>query len=988
MTTQQNNAIQAPAAHSSFRWLRNQHIQSLNLEVQAFEHQKTGALHYHLAADNPENVFLVALRTVPMDSRGVAHILEHTALCGSEKYPVRDPFFMMLRRSLNTFMNAFTSSDWTAYPFASQNQKDFYNLLDVYLDAVFFSRLDPLDFAQEGHRIEFAEAGDVNSDLVYKGVVFNEMKGAMSSPVSVLWQTLSKYLYPTTTYHFNSGGEPDDIPDLSYDQLMAFYRTHYHPSNAVFMTYGDIPAVELQQRIHDSALKRFDALDMHIGVLDEKRYHAPVVVEERYATDEEEGGKTHLVLGWLLGQSIDLQKQLEAHLLSNVLLNDSASPLRKALETTDIGSAPSPLCGLEDSNREMCFVCGLEGSEADKAKEFEQLVENVLLDVAEHGVAQDRVEAVLHQLELSQREVRGDGFPYGLQLILSGLPTAIHRGDPIAILNLDPVLESLREQIKDPEYIKRLVKELLLDNYHRVRLSLVPDMKLSQRKQLAEATRLAGIKASLSDSQKQAIIDQAAALAERQVQEDSAEILPKVGIADIPVSMKIPRPVKTSKITGQPLTYYAQGTNGLVYQQVIYDLPQLDQGLQSLVPYYTSCLTELGCGELDYLKVQEWQSSVSGGIHAHSQIRGAVDDEQTVTGYFTLSAKALTRNHAGLCELVYKTLQTPRFDELDRIQDIVAQKRAHAEQSVTGSGHMLAMAAACSGMSPVAALNHRLSGLAGIKSLKALDESFKGGAQGKQAIQTLADQLAQIHQQIAASPKQFLLIGEPGADEIFLPDIARVWGGKERHSADRSVALALPSMREQVHQVWTTSTQVNFCAKAYPTVPTEHPDAVALTVLGEYLKNGYLHRTIREQGGAYGSSANQDSAIAAFRFSSYRDPRLQETLDDMDAALEWLMNEKHQARLLEEAILGVVSAIDKPGSPAGEAKQAFHNALFGRTPEQRVAFRQRILEVKLDDLLRVGSTYLIPEKASVAIITGTDQVSKLKDQDRYQVSRL
>ncbi|MCF7981976.1 MAG: insulinase family protein [Pseudomonadales bacterium] len=987
MTTQPNNAPDVPSTHSSFRWLRNQHIQSLNLEVQAFEHKKTGALHYHLAADNPENVFLVALRTIPTDSSGVAHILEHTALCGSEKYPVRDPFFMMLRRSLNTFMNAFTSSDWTAYPFASQNQKDFYNLLDVYLDAVFFSRLDPLDFAQEGHRIEFAESGNTESDLIYKGVVFNEMKGAMSSPVSVLWQTLSKYLYPTTTYHFNSGGEPDDIPDLTYEQLLSFYKTHYHPSNAVFMTYGDIPAVELQQRIHESALVRFDALDRQICVTDEKRYHAPVLVEEKYATDEGGEGKTHLVLGWLLGQSIDLQKQLEAHLLSNVLLNDSASPLRKALETTDIGSAPSPLCGLEDSNREMCFVCGLEGSDADKAKEFEQLVETVLLEVAEKGVAQDRVEAVLHQLELSQREIRGDGYPYGLQLILSGLPTAVHRGDPISILNLDPVLANLHEKIKDPAYLKSLVKELLLDNRHRVRLSLVPDTELSHRKQMAEAKRLAKIKANLTDKDKQRIIEQSEALAERQVREDSADILPKVGISDVPAKMKIPQPEKLMEIAGQPLTYYAQGTNGLVYQQVVYELPQLDQELQDLIPYYSTCLTELGCGDLDYLQVQEWQSSVSGGIHAHAQIRGAIDDEQSARGYFTLSAKALTRNHSGLSALVYKTLQEARFDELERIQDIIAQKRAQAEQSVTGSGHLLAMTAACSGMSPVAALNHRLSGLAGIKSLKTLDESFKDETNRVENIQSVADKMQQIHQQMTGSAKQFLLIGESDARESLLPELEQVWANDETSRLPAGT-LALPFVRKQVHQLWTTSTQVNFCAKAYPTVPTEHPDAVALTVLGEYLKNGYLHRAIREKGGAYGSSANQDSAIAAFRFSSYRDPRLQETLDDMDAALEWLLNEKHHSRLLEEAILGVISSIDKPGSPAGEAKQAFHNSLFGRTPEQRAAFRQRILDVKHEDLLRVGSTYLLPEKASVAVITSVEQIGGIKDQDRYQLFKL
>ena len=301
--------------HPAFAPIRSEFIEALNVTVQEFEHIETKAKHYHIAAENDENVFLVGLKTVPTDSTGVAHILEHTVLCGSQKYPVRDPFFMMIRRSLNTFMNAFTSSDWTAYPFASKNKKDFYNLLDVYLDAVFFSRLDPLDFAQEGHRLEFSEPENPDSPLEFKGVVFNEMKGAMSSTNSVLWQTLTKYLFPSNTYHFNSGGEPTDIPDLTYDQLLAFYRKHYHPSNAVFMTFGDIPAQELQQQFQDKVLSRFERLHDRVTVPNAKRYFSPLKVEEGYAVDEPKENANHVVVGWLLGESIDLSQQFEAQLL-------------------------------------------------------------------------------------------------------------------------------------------------------------------------------------------------------------------------------------------------------------------------------------------------------------------------------------------------------------------------------------------------------------------------------------------------------------------------------------------------------------------------------------------------------------------------------------------------------------------------------------------------------------------------------------------------
>lgn len=954
-------------AHPAFTWIRSERIESLNVTVEEYQHNATGAKHYHIDADNNENVFLVAFRTVPMDSTGVAHILEHTALCGSKKYPVRDPFFMMIRRSLNTFMNAFTSSDWTAYPFSSQNRKDFNNLLDVYLDAAFFSRLDELDFLQEGHRVEFKEADNPQSELEFKGVVFNEMKGAMSSPVSVLWQTLSEHLYPTTTYHYNSGGEPANIPDLTYQQLRDFYKTHYHPTNAVFMTFGDIPAYEQQKQIEDKALRHFDKLDVNIRVDNEKRLNGPVSVEDVYAFDVVEGvteeHKTHHVLGWLLGHSTSLDEVMKSNLLSHVLLENSSSPLRKALETTSLGTAPSPLCGLEDSNYEMCFMCGIEGSEPEDAEAFEKLVIDVLQDVAENGVPQEQLEAVLHQLELSQREIGGDGYPYGLQLILSGLSAAIHRGDPSQLLNLDPVIESLREKIKDESYIKQLVRELLLDNPHRVRLTMKPDTELSARKEQAEHERLAAIKAAMSDDDKTQVIRRAAELAQRQQQEDDPEVLPKVGLEDVPPDIKIPTAIPR-KIANTESTLYAQGTNGLVYHEIVLDLPALEMEQLDILPLFSNCMTELGVGDKDYLQVQGWQSSVSGGVSGHSSIRGHSDDIQQTKGYYVFAGKALERNNEKLSELMHDTIHSVRFDEHERMQELIALRRARREQSVTGSGHTLAMSAASSGMCPVAALGHRFNGLEGIRILKTIDEANKQGA-----VAELASRFSDIHQAIIAAPRQYMVIGEEEKLDDLVAGFENLWAPEHTKPAFENFSIG--SVDETVKQMWVTNTQVNFCARAYKTVPMDHVDAAPLSVLGGFLRNGFLHTAIREKGGAYGGGAGHDTNIAAFRFFSYRDPRLSETLDDFDRAIDWMLGNTHEWRMVEEAILGVISSIDKPGSPSGEAKQAFHNLLHGRTLEKLQTFRQSVLNVRLDDLKRVTETYLRPDNASTAVITST-----------------
>ncbi|WP_420597896.1 insulinase family protein [Neptuniibacter sp.] len=953
----------AIAAHPSFDFVRTEKIDSLGIEVSEYRHKKTELTHYHIASDHSENVFLVGLRTVPEDSKGVAHILEHTALCGSERFPVRDPFFMMTRRSLNTFMNAMTSSDWTSYPFASQNRKDFFNLLNVYLDAVFFSRLDQLDFEQEGHRIEFSEPENPESDLEYKGVVFNEMKGAMSSPVSRLWQTVTKYLFPTTTYHHNSGGEPESIPDLSYEELLEFYRTHYHPSNAVIMTFGDIPAEELQSYFEEKALSRFEKLDESIEIHDEKRYFSPLRIEEGYDLDQDDlSGKTHHVLAWLMGHSSDLEEQLKAHLVSRVLLDNSASPLRHALESTELGSAPSPLCGLEDSNREMSFMCGIEGSEPESADAFEKLVLDVLEKVASEGVPQSMLEAQLHQLELQQREINGDGYPYGLSLIMSSLGAAVNDGDPIALLNLDPVLDKLREEIKQPDFVQKMVRELL-DNNHRVRVTLRPDGKLAERRDAAEKEQLAKIKASLNDQEKQQIIDRAVALQERQDQEDDESILPKVTLQDVPEDMNIPEPEQAQ--SSIPFTRYDRGTNGLVYQQVIMDLPALTEQESHLMPLYSSLLTELGCGERTYQENQQYQTEVTGGIHAFSSVRGAPEDEQSVKGFFTLSGKALVSKQHELTALLKETVEKVRFDETARIKEVVSQIRTRKEQSITGSGHALAMMAAAAKMSPAAALTQSTKGLESIKFFKDLDDKLAADS----ALQELSDQLVTLHEKIKQAPRQFLMVAEEEHQADLQAELENNWKPTESNTE----LFSLPSLRGHVKQAWTTSTQVNFCAKVFPTVPVEHPDSAALTILGDFLRNGYLHRAIRERGGAYGSGAGQDSADAAFRFFSYRDPRLEETLEDFDASVKWLLDNDHDDQKLEEAILGVVSSIDKPGSPAGEAKQAFHSILFGRTPEQRKAFRSRVLQVTIDDLKRVAETYLLNKESSIAVVTSQAQ---------------
>ena len=946
--------------HPAFQLLRQHHVEALDIYVSEYKHKVTGAVHYHLATNNDENVFLVAFRTQPMDSKGTAHILEHTALCGSEKFPVRDPFFLMIRRSLNTFMNAFTAADWTAYPFATQNKKDFQNLLSVYLDAAFAANLNPLDFAQEGIRIELE-----NDQAVYKGVVFNEMKGAMSSPTDQLYHQLAYHLFPETTYHYNSGGDPKEIPDLSYEQLVEFYKTHYHPSNAVFMTFGNQNAYDLQEQFETLALHKFSK-GTTLYSTPEKRLTAPIEVTESYAVDSEDlKDKTFHVMSWLLPETSDIKLRLGMRLVEGILLENSASPLRHYLETCGYAQSTGPLMGVDDSNFEMTFYCGVQGSNAEYAENFKNGVLNILQDVASKPVDTDLVDAILHQIELHQREINGDGTPYGLSLILNGLGSAIHHNDPIHVWDVDSAIEQVKEELKDPMWLSKLIQTHLLDNPHRVQMTLVPDATKSVKEQQAEQARLAEITANLTEDQKIEIQEKTEALKKRQDTPDDLELLPKVGLEDVPADLHIVQGQLREIICNgldTPLNLYHAGTNGIYYQQVLIQIP--DEIVQS--PYFnllSILMGEVGAGEYDYLELQQLQTAVSGGLGMGASLRSKVDNKDRISAWLTLTTKSLTQKLDAI-QLLKLAFEQLRFDEKDRIIELLQQRKTRWQSRLSGSGHSYAMQTASRQMSALARRDYHNTGLGALNWLSDLVTKID---QDEDAYHALIAELQAIHRKLLQAPKQFLLVCEEHHSDRLVEEVQNVW--------DKLQVNKAPVTLTQVEQVntandeaWLIQTNVQFCASAYQAVDVAHADAAPLMVLAAYLRNGFLHSAIREKGGAYGGGASYDGNACSFRFYSYRDPRLAETFNDFEASVQWLLNTEQQPHQLEEAILGLVASMDKPGSPAGEAITACYALLHARTPKFRKMLRERLLNVTLDDLNRVAKQYLLQEKPVKAVV--------------------
>ena len=937
------------------------YIKLLDLNAQIYTESEFNCKHIHLDSKSDEKVFMVAFRTIPEDSTGVAHILEHTALCGSKKYAVRDPFFMMIRRSLNTFMNAFTSSDWTAYPFATQNDKDFNNLLSVYLDSSFFPNLDELDFLQEGHRLEFSEKNNSDSDLEIKGVVFNEMKGAMSSISSQLWHGLSKHLYSSSTYKHNSGGNPENIIDLTHDYLVDFHRKHYHPSNATFFTFGNLNPTEIQEFINKNVLENFEPSNEIISVKNEHRISKPKTVTEFYNPLPEDENNHHVVLSWLLGESHNPVELLESYLVSNILLDNSASPLRKVLENTDLGKSLSPLTGLEADHKELVFAAGLEGVDANAQLQVEELILNCLKDVVSNGISNELIQSSLHQLEIKQREITGSGMPYGLQIMLSCLPACLHNDDPLKVLDLDSSFDVIKDKLNKDNYIENLIEEKIINNPHRVNYCLAPDIEFNSKNEKIIKEKIDEKSKNLTLEDKERIIELTKNLKIRQEKSDDPEILPKVTKEDIP-KMRTYAKSESYKDDNKNF-FYKVGTNGITYHSMIFPCSPLTEDEFKIASLFTNTLTDVGIGNKNYEEVQKIQSAETGGISANFTLIPNENQSSHSLG-LKITSKSLEEKEIEMQNLMIETAKDSNFSDKNRIKDMLNFISSDNEKSLIQNGHILSMSNAGAQINNISATNDFASGLNFITNTSKLSKNINNNSELDRYIELLNS----IKNKINPIPSYSFTASSL---EMHQSKINFEFDNKNNSF---SIQNYFDIQQESVG--WITGAQVTYCAEAFPTVDFFHKDSPALSVLGIVLRNGYLHSAIREKGGAYGSGAMQDSNNKIFKFFSYRDPRCTETFDDFQKSREWSLKNITQEQL-DEGILGIISSIDKPLSPFGEAMSDFSMNLEKKDLERRLEIRSLVKSCTLDDLINVSQKYLFNESKR-SVIAGENYIDEMK----------
>ncbi|MFZ2633908.1 MAG: insulinase family protein [Desulfosalsimonadaceae bacterium] len=951
-------------------------------EIKAFyyelNHPASGARHIHISNKDQDNTFSVAFKTVPMDGTGVAHILEHTALCGSRKYPVRDPFFSMIKRSLNTFMNALTASDWTMYPFSTHNQKDYFNLMGVYLDAAFFPKLDRLSFKQEGHRLEFEpdDASDGPGRLVYKGVVYNEMKGAMSSPDQVMSRSILNALYPDTTYGFNSGGDPAEIPNLTHDQLIGFHQHHYHPSNAFFYTYGNLPLADTLTFIEENALVLFDRMDPKTDVPSQPRWDRPKAATYYYPIDENDdpAKKCQVCLAWLTSDIREAFDVLTLNVLEQVLVGNAGSPLRKALIESELGSTLSDGTGFDGENKDTMFACGLKDVDLSSADAIEKIILDTLADLVKNGVDREMIESAIHQIEFHQKEVSNSPYPYGIKLLLRLSGGWFHHGDPTAALKFDALIHRLFEELDKGPFLENQIRKFFLDNPHRVRLTLAPDKTLSEKETLRVRQELEKIQSRLSQSEIDAITSDAEALERLQESKEDLACLPTLQITDIPPD--IPTVSESTNpsngYAATSATCYELPTSGIFYLTAAVGLEPLPADLLPLMPVFCHSLIRCGTAKHTYAEIAHLLDLYTGGMGL-SVVAGTSFDtarENDCMPMMTFSAKCLSRNIEKMYDLIRELLCEFAFTDHQRLKNLLLEYRSDMESSVVSSGHRFAMSLASRTFSAAGALNENWHGIHQLKTLKKMTDALTD-----EAIAAIAAKLSGIAAcLLKAGNMKIGLIGE--ADDLtkaadFTKSLENQMGAGENTGFAPPI---VPFPNTPVREGWSTASSVSFVASVFETKTLTHEHAPALAAISKMLRSLFLHREIREKGGAYGGFASYQPENGLFCFGSYRDPHIVNTLNVFDAAAGFITSGDFDAEDIKEAILQVCADIDRPDTPNSAAQKAFYRKLTGLTDDIRKTFKERLLALDREKVLDVAHLYFGPDKApsSVAVISSEE----------------
>ncbi|MFA5249873.1 MAG: insulinase family protein [Parachlamydiales bacterium] len=954
--------------HAHFRLTKELYIEEIKSTLFEYEHLKTKAPVIHLKNDDPENLFALSFPTYPYSSNGLFHVLEHTVLCGSQKYPVKDPFFSMLRRSLATFMNAFTGPDFTCYPASSQIETDFYQLLEVYLDAVFHPLLKKLSFLQEGWRLEFATKDDPSSDLIYKGVVYNEMKGACSSIDERLYHTLMKNLAPDLPYAFDSGGLPEKIPTLTHEELLLAHRKFYHPSRAIFFFYGNLPSAKHLSFLEEHCLKNFSLNPPLPPLPKQKRLDKPIILTQHYPTENPED-KTIFALAQLTCSLKDQKEALALALLDQILFETDASLISRPLLESGLCLEVESSLNLEMSEVPWTIVCkGLEKGQEHKL--FSLLKQE--LHLSKSKITSDLIATALHQLEFSRLEISRQNGPYGLTLFFHSA-LAKHHGIPLEKgLQIHALFQELSSDLKNPAFLPDLIQKYLLDNPHQVQLTMLPDPKLLQKEAEKEKELLKNIQNNLTPLEKEKIIKQSQELVLLQKENlEKLKCLPLFPIAQIP--RPVPDfPLQAATVGNLNIFSHTTFTNQVLYADLVFDLSLLTLEELPFLTLFTTLLTQIGCQQRSYSENLLFISAHLGDFSAYLSLNPQAGSSSKLAPAFALRAKALLKNSPFLFQIFLDMVQTADFSDQKRIKELllaqISQLKNHLPQNALGYAISEALAAT----NPFYFLNDRLSGLPYFRFLQRLGE--KNRLQNE--LEKIILKLKELQEKIFAYQPQLVLCSSEtpqSPEKQSLENFARHFSKPALQAFVSRPEILLPP--EYLPKAKIIPAPVAFNAYALKAPDYLDPDAPFLLLATFLLENLYLHPEIREKGGAYGAGATY--ANGAFYFFTYRDPNIQRSLEIFKSSLLKITEGGFNQEQLEEAIRGALQESEKPLSPGAKAVCSFFFAKTGKTKIERQKFKDGLLSATKDKIASALNRHLVKQSGFFATFTGRELIEKL-----------
>lgn len=968
MTTKPSHLFLPGQRYKDFITSKVVEIPELQCLLRELVHEPTGALILHIGNDDPENLFCLSFETLPSSSNGVAHILEHTVLCGSDKYPVKDPFFAMNRRSLNTFMNALTGSDFTCYPAASQVPKDFYNLLEVYLDAVFHPTLKELSFLQEGWRLEFATPDDPSTPLEYKGIVYNEMKGGLSSGSARLTEAINAALFPDVTYGVNSGGDPKDIPQLTYEELKSFHNLYYHPSRCLFFFYGNMHLEGHLDFLAEHTLNHTKKVPSLPQIPDQPRFKSRKYHELYYpiAPDEDPSEKALIAFAWLSCSILDQETALALTILQTILLDTDASLLKIALLKS--GWCKQVNYFIETEINEIPLGLTMRGCDPDRAGDIENLINATLENICHEGIPLQMVENAIHQLEFARSEITGDYAPFGLSLFMRSGLLKQHEVDPEQGLVIHSLFEGIRKKtVEDPNYFSTLIQKYLLDNPHSVRIVMKPDQDLQRREEEEEKKNLETIKSALTKSQKQELINKAQELAlfqKQQEEEKNVDLLPKVSIKEVPPEPRT-YPLIREKIGNVEVFHHNTFTNDIIYADLVYDLPNLREEDLPYLRLLTVILGQVGCNGRNYIENLEYIQGHTGGIGAGIGFNLRVEDYHRFIPTFQLRGKALHRKSSKLFPLLLDTISSSQFNDMERFREIVFKHFTALESRLNQGALKYAINLSASALNGASKVANDLYGLPYFWKLREIVQDFDN--EGPKVLAKIQE----LHYRITGLDNAHLILS---GDAAMYDDLKRhgFYGMKEMVGKPFEPWQGGFKI-EKVHpQGRVIASSVAFIGKVFPTVSFIHPACPALYIAGHLFDNLALHPLIREQGGAYGGGAVNNGMSGHFYFYSYRDPNILKTLQAFEKAIEEVAEGNFDDTDLEEAKLEMIQSLDSPVAPGSRAELAYGWLREGKTDELRQQFRKNLLDLRSQDVIQAVNTIIKPnyECGSTVVFAG------------------